>query len=67
MTTDLQRVARIIATIQQTTGERRLRWSTKLWNAIDYFDLPEELWELMLEQLPDAFYARCVNCMRFTY
>jgi len=65
--TDLQRVERIIATIQQTTGERRLRWSTKLWNAIDYTDSPEDCWQLMLEQLPDAFYARGVNYIRFTY
>jgi len=65
--TDIQRVARIIAKIQQTTGERRLLWSTKLWNAIDCIDLPEECWDLMLEQLPDAFYARGVNCIRFMY
>jgi len=65
--TDLQRVERIIAKIQQTTGQRRLLWSTKLWNAIDTVDTPEELWELMLEQLPDAFYSRGVNCIRFTY
>lgn len=56
-----------IERMQPTTGERRLRWATKLWNAIDHTDNPEPLWLLMQDSLPDVFYADGSNCMKFTY
>ena len=61
------RVQRILERIDATTGERRLRWATKLWNAIDCMESPEVYWQLMLRELPDCFDRPSVNCLRFTY
>ena len=64
---DFCHVASIIKRIQLSSGERRLRWSTKLWNAIDCMEAPEPHWRLMLHELPDCFDRHSVNCLKFTY
>ncbi len=62
------RVRDIVRTIQGTSGERRLRWATKLWNCLDSSAYPEAGWSLMVEELPDCFIADgSVNSIRFTY
>lgn len=64
---------RIVERIKAASGERRLRWATKLWNAIDCIDRPEALWALMERELPDVFYTKSatlggtINCLKFTY
>lgn len=61
-------VRRIISRITGTIGEQRLRWATKLWNAIDCMARPEAAWNLMAREIPDVFYdSSSVNCMKFTY
>lgn len=62
------KVRRIISRISGAMGEQRLRWATKLWNAIDCMARPEAAWNLMARELPDVFYNESsVNCMKFTY
>lgn len=61
-------VQRIISRISGANGEQRLRWATKLWNAIDCMARPEAAWNLMAREIPDVFYdGSSVNCMKFTY
>lgn len=61
-------VRRIITRINGAAGVQRLRWATKLWNAIDCMARPEAAWNLMAREIPDVFYDRSsVNCMKFTY
>jgi len=62
---------RIVERIKAAAGERRLRWATKLWNAIDCIpaDLrPDTLWALMLRELPDCYCDNAgPNGLKFTY
>ena len=60
---------RIVRRIQNCQDEhRKLRWATKLWNAIDCLSNPEACWALMSRELPEVFYdGSSANCMRFTY
>lgn len=61
------KATRIVERIKAATGERRLRWATKLWNTIDCMDRPEALFALMLRELPDCFYEQSPNGLKFTY
>lgn len=64
---DFLKTKRTVARIKAATGERRLRWATKLWNTIDCMDRPEALFALLVRELPDCFYEQSPNGLKFTY
>jgi hypothetical protein len=41
--------------------------ATHVWNWIDHQDNPEELWDIMMEVLPWAFYGPSPNHFMFVY